>query len=129
VQQENSGGHAARQSRVSRETLLSYAELSENLIENILDVDASGKPPQTVRRTPQILAPQFQLLRRALQKRKQRSRRLIQLTPMAFASQWHRFASLEPRRGLLSDTRHQVTDALLRMDRDKQVGLYWIRLS
>ena len=44
---------------MKQNALLADAEIAEDHVENILDVDTAGQPPQRMRRQPQLLGHQF----------------------------------------------------------------------
>ena len=82
--------------RVSRETdrtpSLADAEIPENDVEQILDVNPPGQPTQGIRRLPQFLGPKLQGRRRVHRRSSSASRHAVSARPMAGPGDQGRFA-------------------------------------
>ena len=97
---------------VSRETaehesaLLSYAEIPENDVQNILDIDPAGQPPERMGGQPQLLGDQLLPARAAFRQRRGRARlRCPAALAMPFAGDKRRIRRAKIRSGVIRPMR------------------------
>src|SRR5688500_4692095 len=112
-----------KQAPIVKEVLLTYAELAEDDVENVLDVHTPEQPSQRVRRQSKFFRRQFLALPDHRDTASKRSRRLLQEFPLPGSADQSALGAAKIVLGEIDQCRDQLRHAVAAARRNLEASL------